>query len=107
MSIRTVLSGLNVPVRRPDYKGDAPQYITYHLLGEVGTIYAEGKAAETGTRFSVDIWSKTDYISLPTSVRSALQNANYTVVVLAEYFESNSGYYHVVLEACCVGAHYG
>ena len=107
MSIRTVLAGLNVPVRRPDYKGDADQYVTYHLLGEVGTIYAEGKPAETGTRFSVDIWSKTDYVALLTSVRSTLQDANYAVVVLAEYFESTSGYYHVVLEACCVGAQYG
>ena len=108
MSIRTVLeAAVSVPVKRPDFKGNPDQYITYHLLGNVGTIYAEGVEAETGTRFSVDIWSKIDYVDLLVAVKTALQNARYTCTVLTEYFERDSGYYHVVLESCCVGAHYG
>ena len=108
MGIRAILEqAAGVPVCRPDYRGDADQYITFHLLGDTGTVYAEGTAAETGTRFSVDLWSKTDYTSLLATVKSALQSSDYYVSVLTEYFEDESGYYHVVLEASCIGTCYG
>ena len=61
MSIRTVLSEVGVPVRRPDYKGNAAQYITYQMLGQTGAIWAESTEAETGTEFMINIWSKTDW----------------------------------------------
>lgn len=107
MSIRTVLSGLNVPVRRPDYKGKDPQYITYQLLGQTGTIYAESTEAETGTAFLVNIWSKTDYTALLASVKMTLLRARYRVLVMSESFEKEDGYYRVILEVACIGANYG
>ena len=72
MSIRTVLSTAGVPVRRPDYKGDDPQYITYQMVGQTGTIYAESTEAETGTAFYINIWSKTDWTALAASVKQIL-----------------------------------
>ena len=107
MSIRTVLAGLNVPVRRPDYKGDAPQYITYQLLGQTGTIYAESTEAETGTEFLINIWSKTDYTALLASVKQTLLQNRYRVTVLGETFEKEDGYYRVLIETACIGANYG
>ncbi len=107
MSIRTVLSGLNVPVRRPDYKGNAAQYITYQLLGQTGTIYAESTEAETGTEFLLNIWSKTDYTALLTQVKQTLLRNRYRVTVLSEVFEKEDGYYRVILEASCIGARSG
>lgn len=107
MSIRTVLSGLNVPVRRPDYKGNAAQYITYQLLGQTGTIYAESTEAETGTEFLLNIWSKTDYTALLTQVKQTLLRNRYRVTVLSESFEKEDGYYRVILETACIGANYG
>ena len=107
MSIRTVLAGLNVPVRRPDYKGDAPQYITYQLLGQTGTIYAESTEAETGTEFLINIWSKTDYTALLASVKQTLLQNRYRVTVLSETFEKEDGYYRVLIETACIGANYG
>lgn len=107
-SIRTFLeSAVEVPVKRPDYKGDAPQYITYHLYGQTGTIYAESTEAETGTEFMISIWSKTDYTELLHDVKWALLNAHWRVTVEAEYFDSDSGYYRVILDAACVGESFG
>lgn len=108
MSIRTLLeSAVSVPVKRPDYKGDAEQYITYKMLGQTGTIYAESTEAETGTEFTISIWSKTDYTKLLLDVKLALLDAHYLVVVGPEYFDSDSGYYRVILETACIGANYG
>ena len=108
MSIRTVLeSALDVPVKRPDYKGDAPQYVTYQLLGQTGTIYAESTEAETGTEFVVNIWSKTDYTGLLTALKHTLLDARYRVDVQAEYFDRDSGYYRVVIETACIGENFG
>lgn len=108
MSIRTLLqSAVDVPVKRPDYKGDAAQYITYKMLGQTGTIYAESTEAETGTEFSISIWSKTDYTDLLSQVKRALLNARYRTEIGPEYFDSDSGYYRVIIEAACIGANYG
>ena len=107
MSIRTVLSTAGVPVRRPDYKGNDAQYITYQMVGQVGTIYAESTEAETGTEFWVNIWSKTDWTALVTLVKQTLLAARYRVTVEAEYFEKESGYYRVILTAALIGANYG
>ena len=98
MSIRTVLSEVGVPVRRPDYKGNAAQYITYQ---------AESTEAETGTEFMINIWSKTDWTQLLTAVKQTLLRNRYRVTVLSEVFEKEDGYYRVILEASCIGAHYG
>lgn len=107
MSIRTVLSEVGVPVRRPDYKGNAAQYITYQMLGQTGTIWAESTEAETGTEFMINIWSKTDWTQLLTAVKHTLLRNRYRVTVLSEVFEKEDGYYRVILEASCIGAHYG
>lgn len=108
MSIRTVLeAAVDVPVKRPDYKGDAPQYVTYQLLGQTGTIYAESTEAETGTEFIVNIWSKVDYVSLLTDVKRTLLQNRYRVDVQAEYFDKESGYYRVIIETACIGAQFG
>ena len=108
MSLKTLLeSSVNVPVKRPDYKGDSPQYITYHLYGQTGTIYAESTEAETGTEFMISIWSKPDYTELLHDVKWALLDAHWRVTVEAEYFDSDSGYYRVILDAACVGESFG
>ena len=107
MSIRTVLSTVGVPVRRPDYKGNDAQYITYQMVGQTGTIYAESTEAETGTAFYVNIWSKTDWTALAATVKQTLLQNRYRVIVLSETFEKEDGYYRVILEAACIGANYG
>ena len=107
MSIRTVLSETGVPVVRPDYKGDAPQYITYQMVGQTGTIWAESTEAETGTAFLVNIWSKTDWTQLLTDVKAILLRERYRITVMSEVFGKEDGYYRVILEASCLGASYG
>lgn len=108
MSLKTLLeSSVNVPVKRPDYKGDAPQYITYHMLGQTGTIYAESTEAETGTEFWISIWSKTDYTQLLHDVKWALLAARWRATVEAEYFDSDSGYFRVILDVACIGERFG
>lgn len=108
MSIRTLLeTALDVPVKRPDYKGDALQYVTYQLLGQTGTIYAESTEAETGTEFAVNLWSKTDYTELLLDLKHTLLDARYRASVQAEYFDKDSGYYRVILETACIGESYG
>ena len=108
MSLKTLLeASVNVPVKRPDYKGNAEQYITYHLYGQTGMLYAESTEAECGTEFMISIWSKTDYTQLLHDVKWALLNARWRVTVEAEYFDSESGYYRVILDTACIGESFG
>lgn len=108
MSLKTLLeSSVNVPVKRPDYKGDAEQYVTYQMIGQTGTIYAESTEAETGTAFLINIWSKTDYTQLLHDVKWTLLEAHYRVSVMGETFDTESGYHRVILDAACVGESFG
>lgn len=107
MTIYEALASLNIPVQHPPYRGDAQTYVTYTLLGQDTTLYADGAEQETSLIYAVNVYAKGNYISTMSAVKAALENAGYIVVVDAEYYEEEVELQHVVLTASIVGALYG
>lgn len=107
MTIYEALSGLNVPVQHPPYIGDAIEYVTYTLLGQDTTIYADGAEKETSVSYAVNVYCRGDYIQMMDTVKAALETAGYIVTVETEYYEDEVQLQHVVLMATIEGAVYG
>lgn len=107
LTIYEALSGLDIPVQHPPYRGDAQTYVTYSLLGQDGTVYADGSEKETSVSYAVNVYAPGNYISIMLAVKSALETAGYIVVVDTEYYEYDVELQHVVLTASIEGALYG
>lgn len=102
MEINKVLAPLGIPVCHPPYSGAAETYITYQFIGQRSTVYAEGKEAETGTAFSVDLYtsaSKTDIGSIINNTKKLLQSAGYICTVDMETVETKTQSRHYALTA--------
>ncbi len=100
-------SALDIPVERPSYRGNAPKYIIYHVIGQSGTIYAEGREAETGVSFALDLYSDGSYLDILRKIQTALWDAGIASTVEMEDYDNDTEYYHVAMIARRVGANYG
>jgi len=108
MTIAEALAGISMPVCHPPYGGGEDKYVTYHIVGQTGTIYAESVEAETGTMFAVDFFTRTPpFAEDLATIRTALQTAGFASVVEAEIYETDTGLYHISMTASCVGGVYG
>ena len=73
LTIAEALAGIGLPCSPPPYKGRESAYITYSLLGQTGQIYAEGREAETGVMYAVEIFSPGYSAQLLRDVKAALE----------------------------------
>lgn len=107
MTIAQALAGLAIPVCHPPYTGDAPDYVTYQLLGQTAVLYADGMEQETVTSFVVNLYTTGRYTALLLAVKAALQAEGWIVVVDQEFYDDSVGKYRVVMTADREGAVYG
>ena len=109
MTISEALKNIGMPAGPPPYRGNAVPYVTWQLIGQVGTIYAEGAEAETGVSFSVDIYDETreGCVAAMLTVKAALAAGGWLAQAETEYWEKDVDRYHIVLTALTVGAEYG
>lgn len=107
MTIAEALTNIGCPVCHPPFEGKEKTYITYQLVGQVGTIYAEGKEARTGVNYSVDVWSDAPCIALMLAAKAALEVGGYIAVVDMEHYDNETRRYHLCLSATIAGAVYG
>lgn len=107
MTIPEVLKDLGCPVCHPPYRGAETKYVTYQLLGQTGTIYAEGAEQETGVGYFVNVYAvAADVITLTLKVKKSLEAAGYIVTVDTEIYEKDVKLHRIVLTAQTVGAVY-
>lgn len=109
MSISEALKNIGMPEGPPPYRGNAVRYVTWQLIGQVGTLYAEGAEAETGVSYSVDVYAETraGCVTAMLTVKAALAAAGWLAQAETEYWEKDIDRYHIVLTAQAVGAEYG
>ena len=98
---------LGIPVERAAYRGDAPAYLLYSCLGQDGTIYADGKEAETGVMFALELYSRGNWLPILTLIRQTAEANDMIVVVEADTREADTGLYHLSMTLYRVGADYG
>ena len=84
MSIEDALRPTGLPVSGLPYEGRADTYVTYQLIGQLSTIYAEGREAATAVQHSVDLWTGVSYQNDLRRIKAALEAAGYIVQVETE-----------------------
>lgn len=108
MTINNALAALKLPVTHPPYKGEANEYITYQLITQSTTLYAEGTEAETSVLYAVDYYTKTaPFEAKLLEIKRLLQTAGWTCTVNAEDYEPDTGLYHIPMTVTGVGGIYG
>lgn len=107
LTIPEALAGIGLPCIHPPYRGKNPAYITYSLLGQTGQIYAEGREAETGVMYAVDIFSPGYSAQLLLDVKAALEEAGYIATVEMENYDHDTDRHQMSLTAVIEGAEYG
>ena len=108
MTIDNALAALKLPVTHPPYKGEANEYITYQLITQSTTLYAEGIEAETSVLYAVDYYTKNvPYEKKMLEIKRLLQAAGWTCTVNAEDYEPDTGLYHIPMTATHIGGIYG
>jgi hypothetical protein len=95
-------------VCHPPYMGDAAEYVTYQLITQSTTLYAEGIEAETSVLYAVDYYTKTvPFEAKLLEIKRLLQAAGWTCTVNAEDYEPDTGLYHIPMTATHIGGIYG
>ncbi len=95
-------------VCHPPYMGDAAEYVTYQLITQSTTLYAEGTEAETSVLYAVDYYTKTEpFEAKLLEIKRLLQTAGWTCTVNAEDYEPDTGLYHIPMTVTGVGGIYG
>lgn len=108
MTINNALAALKLPVTHPPYKGEANEYITYQLITQSTTLYAEGTEAETSVLYAVDYYTKNvPYEKKLLEIKRLLQAAGWACTVNAEDYEPDTGLYHIPMTATHIGGIYG
>lgn len=108
MTIAEALATLSVPVTHPPYLGEGEDYITYQLITQSTTLYAEGVEAETSVLYSVDLYTKTvPFAPMLLKIKELLQAGGWSCTVAAEQYENDTGLYHISMDAAAVGGIYG
>lgn len=98
--LKTTLAAQCPWVARLIFRGKAGTYITYQLVLLQDRDAADDDMQGTEYTYRVDIYSKRDYIALLRRTKQALQAAGfYGIVVDPEVYESDTGFYHVPIEA--------
>lgn len=107
MTIYEALAGTGLPCSHPPYTGTGDAWITCELLGQFGTIYAEGREAETAVTYVVNLYCRGQYALTLRRVKAALEAAGWVVTVDNEFYEEQLRARRVVLTAEIEGAIYG
>lgn len=102
MEISKVLEPLGIPVCHPPYSGSEDTFVTYQLMGQMGTVFAEGQEAETGVAFSVDLYTTSGSMEtqeILQTIKMLLNGAAYICTVDMETFEKDTKRRHYALTA--------
>ena len=97
--LKSALESLNHPVKRLFYSGNADTFLTYQLLLGNGTNFADDSNECNEYAYRVDLYSKTDYVGLLGELVEKVKSIGfYDVVIVAEVYEKDTGYFHIPIE---------
>jgi len=88
------LAPVGVPVAFQKYSGTENTYITFHEYLQNGEDFSDDQEDQTGHYIQIDIWSKTDYTALVTTVKSLLLATGFHRLNEADFYEPDTGIYH-------------
>ena len=102
-TIISALSSLNLPVTANVYDGAADEYIVFNYADERPALRADDNDELDETVIQVHYFTRTNPLSKKKSIRKALRTVGFTIISTSEFYESDTKFYHVVVEAWIEG----
>lgn len=99
----TALSSLNIPVVPNVYTGTATEYITFNYADERPTVYADDVDELDETTVQVHYFTKGNPQTNKKAIRRLLRQADFSIQSTQEFYETDTGYTHVVVYAVIDG----
>ena len=108
MNINTMvinaLSSLSLPVAANVYNGTADDYITFNYADERPVVRADDIDILDETTIQVHYFTRGNPQANKKAIRRLLRAAGFTIQSTQELYESDTGYFHVVVYAWIEGA---
>ena len=101
--IGTALTSLSLPVYADVYEGTADEYIVFNYADERPALRADDNDELDETVIQVHYFTKSNPLSNKKAIRKALRTAGFTIISTSEFYESDTKFYHVVVEAWIEG----
>jgi len=99
-SLKTLLEMCSANVARVHYEGKTDQFITFQLIMISDRFFADDGNECVEHHYRIDLYSKSNYMTTLAAIKTALKGADwYSVEIDAEVYETDTGYYHVPIEA--------
>lgn len=98
------LASLSLPVHANVYNGEAEEYVTFNYADERPALRADDTDILDETTIQVHYFTRTDPSTNKKTIRRLLRAAGFTIQSTQELYESDTGYFHVVVYAYIEGA---
>lgn len=97
------LTSLSLPVHANVYNGTADEYITFQYADERPALRADDTDILDETTIQVHYFTRTDPQTNKKAIRRLLRAAGFTIQSTQELYESDTGYFHIVVYAYIEG----
>ena len=102
-AVINALSSLKLPVHANVYNGAADVYITFNYADERPVVRADDVDILDETTIQVHYFTRTDPGANKKAIRRLLRAAGFTIQSTQELYESDTGFFHVVVYAWVEG----
>lgn len=96
--VLSALSSLDIPISADVYRGSAKEYITFNFADERPAVRADDIDIIDEASMQIHYFTKSNPLSVKRRIRQLLRNAGFTIIALQQFFESDTNFYHVVVE---------
>lgn len=103
-AVINALSSLKLPVHANVYNGAEDEYITFNYADERPVVRADDTDIYDETTIQVHYFTRSNPQPNKKAVRRLLRAAGFTIQSTSEFYESDTGYFHVVVYAWIEGA---
>lgn len=101
--IISALSSLNLPVTANVYEGTADEYITFNYADERPALRADDTDIYDETEIQVHYFTRGNPQPNKKAIRKALRASGFTIISTSEFYESDTKFVHIVVEAVIEG----
>ena len=95
----TALTSLSIPVAADVYEGAADEYITFNYADERPVVRADDADILDETTIQIHYFTRANPLAMKKRIRHMLRSAGFTIQNTQQFYESDTKYYHVVVEA--------
>lgn len=99
----SALSSLNLPTYPDVYTGAASEYIVFNVIDERPILISDNEDRAEETVFRVNYFTKGNPESKKALIKSLLRAAGYNILSLSQFYEDDTKFTHVVIEASIDG----